>query len=198
MSQLDLSDESLDAYLQDGPGAAIRGIMEDLNTSAEISRTRMPEAIFVAGFLPLFAGEKDKIPKGITLEVWARVAGNDFAEVDVVDARGNVLFTVPALFERSAFNSVKGQRVGMSHVILTHQQYNHQSPALGSRYLDEELSKRQMLADVPEAVLINLERWNAIYTRYGRPPLMKLENSAAAPAAKTDDKIDDEDNWEPA
>lgn len=182
-----------------GSRQEIKEIMEELDEIAETDRQRMPEEIFVAGFLPLFAGEADKVPKGLNLTKWSNIAGGPFRQVDVIDRQGNVLFTVPALMDRSAFVSRTNDRINMGHIAATAVQYAHQSPALARNYIDEELAKRQVLKSIPAVVMQNLETWNTIFVRYNRPPLIALEpKDTKADEAKKEEQahLDNYENWE--
>lgn len=87
----------------------IQALLPDKGPSPE--RRRYPESEFRRHFLPVFSGEAAKrLPEGYTPEklrsdasnYWMRIAGSPNAEVDVIDSRGKVAFTVPALMDTSA------------------------------------------------------------------------------------------------
>lgn len=156
------------------------------DTLAEIGEqdvATVPERNFVAVFLPIFAGEPPTPYKAKLFPHWVNIAGNPYRPVDVVDTKGKVLFRVPPLFDRMAIGPStqmkRGQHSSISHVVASAGQFAAMSPAMGEQYLSKELTKRALLMKVPQSVLQDLETWNAIFARYGRPPLVALPPDVA-------------------
>lgn len=158
----------------------------ELNEAVNNDRPRLSERIFVGVFLPFFAGDTERHYPQANLTMWVgRVAGNAYREVDIVDAQGQVLFAVPPVFDRSALDPQRSKQensVPLSHVVASAQLYSNLSPAMGEQHIRAELTKRALVMRVPANVLAHVRRWNEIFTRYGRPPMVELE--AAAPATE--------------
>ena len=57
---------------------------------------RIPEDIFVKRYLPMLANKSGDT----NLSEWIAIAGHVYAEVHVVDAANNILFTVPSILKR--------------------------------------------------------------------------------------------------
>lgn len=165
----------------------ISGIVSDLNAATAGERPRFAERLFVGIFLPYFAGDKP-LPYPVDSSVWvARVATNPFQEVDVVDIQGQVLFTVPAMFDRSALDP--GRAAGskdslpVEHIVKSAQQLRYLHPLHGEAYLETKLTEKALIMRVPTNILHNLDVWNKIFVRYGREPIVGLPEQSGATAA---------------
>ncbi len=169
---------------------------------------RLDEVRFRDIFLPMFAGD-DPLPYKVTLAHWYNVARGDFdrqehtdtmnmggasyREVDIIDAAGNVLFTVPPIMDRLAVRTLKRERgvPSVSDVIFQAQAYNHISPMAGQNHLNTELSERGDRMFAPHHHEYAL-RWAEIFARYGRQlldpegkPVPLPGAVASAPATQT-------------
>lgn len=154
--------------------------IDDISAALEgISKkdvTRLPERNFVEVCLPFFAGDtKPKYP--IDMNTWLNIAGGPYCSVDVIDNKGQVLFTIPPIFDRSAIDPTAKGRHSMAHIVATTNLYVKQHPKLGANYLDKELTGRALVMKVPAAVQKHLEIWNSIFTRYKRPPMLEVQTS---------------------
>ena len=160
-------------------------------------RARLSEYIFKNVFIPMFAGDKDLMYQ-VTIENWIKVAGNPYKSVDIVDNNNKVLFTVPPPFNRDAINPVSNDDVPLAHVVKSAQQYANIAPAQGLHYLNAELTKRALVMKTATHVMNNLEAWNAIFARYGREPILRLnETEAVNPAQPGNNKGSDDYDFEP-
>lgn len=168
----------------------INSVHEALVVTGQSDIARMSERVFVGIWLPFFAGDTHPTYE-VTLQHWTNFAGNGYQSVHVVDPAGTVLFTVPPVFNRSAINPINnsGQQ-SVAHVIKSAEQYSQVHPVQGSAYLDNELSKRAMIMKVPPNVLGDLDTWNAIFTRYGRKPLVDVAPAEQASAVAPDPGLD--------
>lgn len=176
---------------QDRLKMEIETVAEQLQAVSTSDHARLAERIFVGVFLPFFAGdEKPAYP--VTIGHWINVAGSPFASVDVVDAQQQRLFTVPPVFDRSAVQPIQSRGTSIQHVVLSAEQLSRMHPTQGANYLSAELTRRALVMKVPTSVLAHLETWNAIFTRYGRPPIAAVDDkpATAAPGAASDDDYD--------
>lgn len=150
----------------------------------QTDNARLDEVRFRDVFLPFFAGDTDPQYK-VTMAHWYNVARGDFdrqeysdsmnlagasyREVDIVDEKGNVLFTVPPIMDRLAVRTLKRERgvPSVSDVIFQAQAYSNLSPMAGQHHLDVELNERgdRMFSPNHHAYAV---RWAEIFARYGR------------------------------
>lgn len=181
-------------------GDEILQIAKDL--AASDANARLDEYRFKEVFLPLFDGtpaDQRKYP--VEPGNWATVAGNVYREVDVIDEQGNVLFTVPPLVDRTAINPIDPRAGfgGVMDMVVTMQQLQRNSPKQAKAYLDAKFAERAGAMFKPDNIIKYLRTWNAIFTRYGRPPILELPDepgtttqaaAGAATAAAADEDWD--------
>ena len=158
------------------------------------NRARIPENLFKNVFLGLFANLENQHPDA-TIQNWISIAGNPFAQVDVVDNDG-ILFTVPAIYDKDAVNPAAMNRAEpLSHIVAIAQKLALRSPIEGQNYIANKYNATRETVRGKADVLSNIERWNVIFERYNLPELMALEKkqSATTPVPKSNqDDIKDE------
>lgn len=183
--------DTLDQYATDRKEvlkSQIEGVVSDLAKTASATRPTFPERYFVGIFLPYFAGDEKPPYPTMDLGAWVgRVAGSPFQEVDVIDPSGKVLFTVPPMLDRSAVDLEASQHRGqpIAHIVRSAQQLTLMSPRQGALHLQEKLTQKALIMKAPASVVRNIEAWNKIFERYGRPPMMAVpeDQSEAATAS---------------
>jgi hypothetical protein len=169
--------ESVEDYSKKRLADEVVMIRDELSSVASSDRARLPERIFVGVFLPFFAADKDPAYP-VNMGNWINVATSPYKGVDVIDATGKVLFTVPPVFNRETVNPVSDETVPLAHVVKSAHQLANVHPKQGSAYLNQELTKRALVMKTATNVLNNVEVWNEIFKRYGREPLVKLNEEA--------------------
>lgn len=141
-------------------------LFDDLVT--KVVNNKIPEEVFVHHFLPFFSGQK-AITKNDTVMIdWISVSGSPLAEVDVFDAGGEVLFTVPSLMNTNIVNPSRRDRdVGFAEIQAQYDLQNNNLPVVATKQLTDALDKK---ADVLMDTNLNLsnseQRWKDIFTRY--------------------------------
>lgn len=176
---IDLQQAAIDRY-----SAEIKGISATLEKGVrQEGNARITEDVFVNVFLPFFSGEHNTYSVG--LGNWITVAsgynqtGGQFKEVDVIDTNGNLLFSVPPIYDRSALKPVK-----LSDTIALPQLFE-QAVVLGS--IKPSLRDKQH-RHIFEALLNKMNnpnsnareyllRWNNIFVRYNRESIFQDEKN---------------------
>lgn len=77
------------------------GDFAELDVLAQDINARMPEQTFVKRLLPHLVPPEIPSDKPRDLSIWVAAAGNPQRLIDVIDVKGNVLFTVPPILARS-------------------------------------------------------------------------------------------------
>lgn len=190
-------------------GEDINIIRENLAEQAATDRKRMPERIFVGLYLPLFYEGSNKHYPQVSLGMWANEAGNEYREVDIYNAKGEFLYTVPPLFDRTGINSISGPdrtklRGGnILNVIKNAELRSRVSPVDGTAFLNHHLRERALyMRNFPPSVRENILRWNAIFKRYGLNPLIEMEEdtrsaNAVSNSSEQQQAAASNDDWEP-
>jgi hypothetical protein len=161
-------------------------INKDMAKAADAALAVLEERIFVNIFLPLFTGEKS-VSYGADFDTWVNYAGGPYREVKIIDAAGTVLFNVPPLFDREAIESLSGNGIPFSHIIHTSIQYSRIHPSQGKQYLDTMLADSLKDLKGKKSHIPNLEAWNAIFLRYGLPPIVAAQATVTAAVADDTD-----------
>ncbi len=187
--------EAVKQQLRQRIGDELTKIQNGINEVAPSDVVRLPEYHFTQVFLPFFAGDENTMYKA-NLLTWVNMAGGPYRSVDVIDQNGNVLFRVPPVMDRSAINPVKNRSIdikgsSLSHVVATVSQLNQIHPTRGQEYLSKELTKRALVMRVPTNVASDLSTWNAIFTRYGRPPIVAMDKDDPSKVEGAGDDKDD-------
>lgn len=123
----------------------------DLLADPRLERRTYPEQDFRRYFLGVFTGEAQRNPppgytaKRVTEEArncWLMVAGSVMAEVDVVNRDGSVAFTIPAMSDSTALNTIqKTEDENMKHM---EEEWRHQQGlgAIAERKMIKSLNER--------------------------------------------------------
>jgi len=155
------------------------------------NRSRIPENLFRNVFLGLFANLDNQHPDA-TIQNWIAIAGNPFAQVDVVE-NNQVIFTVPPIYDKDAVNPAAMNRAEpLSHIVAIAQKLAMRSPIEGQNYIANKYNATRETVRGQADVLSNIERWNAIFERYNLPELLALEKKATTVPVVVSNDIKDE------
>jgi hypothetical protein len=171
-------------------------------TRASINNAVVLESFFVEVFLPMFAGDANP-PHKVTPEMWMNVARGPFNEVTVVNAANEVLFTVPALCSQEAIKPLDGTRQdahmpSLSGPLQAASMYAGHGQNAVQNFIARELTSRAFMFRTNTMSQPNIERWNAIFTRYNRPLLPTTATAAAAATSSHADHLSrDSDEFDP-
>jgi hypothetical protein len=170
---MDNSMDSINSFKEQQLSDLIKSINSTLLDISVDDIPKLPERIFAQVFIPVFAGEESIY--GATIQTWINFAGSPYKEVDIIDNVGNVLFRVPAIFDRSKINSNSDTGLPIMHITTTATLYSRIHPNQGNAYLKNELENKQLLLHLPENMIEHLHTWNTIFKRYNRPEIVPIE-----------------------
>lgn len=187
----------IDKFRKEKQGDEINSIYDSLIKTSGESITSLPENVFVQNFLPLFAGEN--APNNATLQLWLGIAGNPYMPVNIVDSKGEILYTVPAFFERSAIQIGKAGDTAapIQHVIKTTEQLSKLHPRRGEVYFQEQMNRRNIVSQSSTLTDKNRKIWIDIFTRYNKPiPVYMVESKSESTDKKVESKTPTSSNLE--
>lgn len=170
---------------------------------ALIKPNELDEEVFVRVFLPFFAGEKDlmyfKDDDASTatekaLLTWNNVAGGLFNEVSILGTRDGtrqIVCTVPSILNRNLVKpTVKyDNEPSIYGAVLTTANIVNHSPQQAEHYLQNYLKRRQARMWNVSQLVHNADVWNAIFTMYGRQPMVPLVAGTPEETNKGDEVI---------
>lgn len=170
--------KSIRGFAREKLGREITAIHDALIVKAEVKK--IPEGTFVKEILPAITGESVNSDFPLLM---AAVAGSPFAEADIIDQQGNVLFRMPALLERDIISHDEASKRGsLGSMMITAGMLSHQSPRRAEIYLQHEFDGRGIAKNRDEIIKRRQERWNEILGRYG---YALKEDGTVVPTGKT-------------
>jgi len=78
----------------------INELASALEDESMVRKAKLPENVFKDFFVPALTGELKE--NDVTIMKYVEYAGSPYAEVDIIDDKGEVMFTCPPLYNRSA------------------------------------------------------------------------------------------------
>ena len=133
------------------------------------TNAKLPEDIFKFYFLPYMSGQQP-IPDNINLiSEWISIAGTPMSEVDIINEAGNVIFTVPSLFDTNNIDvTSRDKGSSLSDIYSQYELRNNNVPIAAVNFLKKALNEKTstMLQSSPESKA-TVQAWMDIYARYG-------------------------------
>lgn len=138
------------------------------NLVTNIEKTKLPEAVFKSVFLPVFAGKHKSTDTGDILRNWVGIAGAPGKEVEIIDPKGNTVFTVPPVFNSDFIDASNRQNSRQMSVIMsTYDLHRNALPILGQNFLHNTLpNKIDSITQASPSNETNGKRWQEIFDRY--------------------------------
>lgn len=128
----------------------------------------VPEKVFVEHFLPLFCGEAVDGPIG-TYSQWADIAQGYYNEVKVISEAGEVVVTVPPLFDRHAVvPRTKRDAVPLGEALQTMELMAESSPQRALNYFSKVANADARNAGNTALQNAHMQAWNTIFKHYGK------------------------------
>ena len=185
----------------DAAAADVLGRFRDQEEVERVLLPRLPETLFVEFFLPLFRGDiKDPLLVEEYRSKWFTLARHPQGEVNIIDERGNVLFTTPSYSYSKMFDPTKSDVTGSFKDLITiANQMGSANPIRAKQYLENNLVKKFDAMRVKGHVLTKEEeRWIAIFQRYAskNDDNTSSGNSVGGtkPSTLSDDDLEDVDD----
>ncbi len=185
----------------DAAAADVLGRFRDQEEVERVLLPRLPETLFVEFFLPLFRGDiKDPLLVEEYRSKWFTLARHPQGEVNIIDERGNVLFTTPSYSYTKMFDPTKSDVAGSFKDLITiANQMGSANPIRAKQYLENNLVKKFDAMRVKGHVLTKEEeRWIAIFQRYAskNDDNTSSGNSVGGtkPSTLSDDDLEDVDD----
>ncbi len=185
----------------DAAAADVLGRFRDQEEVERVLLPRLPETLFVEFFLPLFRGDiKDPLLVEEYRSKWFTLARHPQGEVNIIDERGNVLFTTPSYSYTKMFDPTKSDVTGSFKDLITiANQMGSANPIRAKQYLENNLVKKFDAMRVKGHVLTKEEeRWIAIFQRYAskNDDNTSSGNSVGGtkPSTLSDDDLEDVDD----
>lgn len=129
----------------------------------------IPEHVFIQYFLPYFKNpDAAENRDSVILNKWVEMAGGPYNEVSIIGNQGEVLFDVPAIYNKDTVNLdiLKESNVDLNYVGKAYDNMVTRAPDMGEAVINEGLSN---LPKFVNNINNNVElrgRWDKIFKRY--------------------------------
>lgn len=127
---------------------------------------RLPEDLFVSNFLPYFTG-KLKVEEGNNvIPLWISIAGNPTSRVCILDKNGEVLYTVPPIFDTGILNTLDSKNRKLAEIYHNYTIRKDNLPMAADNFLDSAMAEKY------NTILSNIvnqkyqKEWQDIFDRY--------------------------------
>jgi len=158
-----------------------------LDPLGAIEKNKLPENVFVEYFLDFFKDPNKDLNSPI-LQQWLSIAGGPYNEVDILDHKGNIIYSVPSVYVETSIESDINNKDFQSIA----DEYNLKSNRLKSE-ADAFLS--QALRGADDMVVFktdeNRKRWAMIFARYKQQSSKPKNLPPAIAESKLEDNLDD-------
>lgn len=143
-------------------------------------------------FVPYFSGELPIDRSNTVIAQWISIAGTPMSEVDVINSKGQVIFTVPPLFDSEGINIVDRRgRNSFADIANNFQNMNVSTPIAANNFLNNSLyGKIEEIITDNKNVTLSQERWQAILSRYTDIKKTDTSTETAKEVADTSDDLD--------
>jgi len=153
-------------------------------------KNKVPEAVFVEVFLEYFKNTTEYDGNNTIILKWIELTGSPYNEVDVINDKGDVIYTVPGFFDRPSIDDIAAGEMDFGAVAKKFTLKTGRLASDGVNYLNAELSK------VPKAIKNNEDntsalRWANIFSLYEKQkPGITVDKAHLIPAAPAADLYD--------
>ena len=132
----------------------------------EASKHKMPEVVFKDLFLEHFKeiAEGKQVSDDTLTAAWIGLAGSPYNEMDIVDEKGDTLYTVPSVLSRPKLDEKFYSSVSFTDMAAKYQEKSNYLEAEGTRYLNSAV--KSMEGTISSSQPLGGARWNAIFNRY--------------------------------
>lgn len=160
-------DSKLTGVFVDAARAAESVFLNSIINNRTGIQAKIPEDVFIHHFLPFFSGEA--VDRNECMSRWLSVAGTPLSSVDVFDHKGDVLFTVPPIYDTSVINVANNTGSSLLDIASSYNLKKNNIPAIAEKYAVDEMSKKTVsLIQESEQLSNNQKTWNNIFKRYGK------------------------------
>lgn len=140
---------------------------------------KVPETVFKEYFLDFFRNyNKDTEPTdsdNALYAKWLELAGSEYNEVDVINDKGETVFTTPALLTVPTIDYKKALDMGINQTAVEALQNRNRTPAESINYVNSQVS-RFMAGAVSVDTRDETARWEKILKKYKSTEEVEQEN----------------------
>ena len=139
---------------------------------------KLPEIIFKEHFVEFFKTYSSNTAPteadSTTYARWLTIAGSEFNEVDIIDDKGNVIFTVPPMLTKPNVDYKATRTINVNDTAYDAVNKFNRTPAESSNFITNKVSKL-MSGAITVDTNEDESRWKRILNRYKNPEAEEQE-----------------------
>jgi len=172
-----------------------RAFINDLIDAVTTPPKKIPEPVFREIFLPYFTGERKPDPNNSAIAHWIGLVGSASDPADIVDVKGDVLFQVPPMYDSSVIDTRRNSKdaKNFATIFSVYEEEARVHPALGKKFLVEELSKKADVTIPEDMAEKSKYSWDPVLKYYKLIPDTPENNKAQVNQTPGDDDLEFED-----
>lgn len=144
----------------------------------EQPKAKLPEIIFREHFVDFFrnygSNTEPTEADSTTYARWLTIAGSEFNEVDIIDDKGNVIFTVPPMLTKPNVDYKATRTINVNDTAYDATNKFNRTPAESSNFITSKVSKL-----MSGAITVDTSgdefRWKKILNKYKDPEVEEQE-----------------------
>lgn len=166
-------------------------IHRELNAST--NKAKFPLDLFNNFFAPYFFGDKQLSRDTDIFATWIGIAGSPMSSVDIINAQGQIEFTVPPLFDTNVIDILKKENL-LNSVMDEYSNYSNTLPATAMNFVRNKLlpTADKALADTGHGE--NLSGWAKIAAYYDEKNPKPISTTTLASTNKSVVSNNDDDD----
>ena len=153
----------------------LASVMEDIyqTTIVNFKKSTIPEVVFKEYFLDFFKSGMNTPDKDLKYAKWIELSKSPYNEVDVIDNKGNIIFTTPPLFAKPVIDPSIID-INFSNIGSTYMMKSNRLQADADNYLAAKLAplENKVSADTENII----SRWQNIFVMYSNAETMTKPN----------------------
>lgn len=172
-----------------------RAFINDLIDAVTTPPKKIPEPVFREIFLPYFTGERKPDPNNSAIAHWIGLVGSASDPADIVDVKGEVLFQVPPMYDSSVIDTRRNSKdaKNFATIFSVYEEEARVHPALGKKFLVEELSKKADVTIPEDMAEKSKYSWDPVLKYYKLIPDTPENNKTQENQTPGDDDLEFED-----
>lgn len=172
-----------------------RAFINNLIDAVTTPPKKIPEPVFREIFLPYFTGERKPDPNNSAIAHWIGLVGSASDPADIVDVKGDVLFQVPPMYDSSVIDTRRNSKdaKNFATIFSVYEEEARVHPALGKKFLVEELSKKADVTIPEDMAEKSKYSWDPVLKYYKLIPDTPEKGKVQENQTPGDDDLEFED-----
>ena len=153
--------------IQNNKAVAIKGTIDNIHDDlvVNVENAKLPEGVFAEHFLDHFKGNSN-LDDALSLK-WITLSGSPFNSVDIIDNKGDYLFSVPPLLAHPNLDDKPVSGMDFNAMTKEYALRSNRLQVDGDNFLNNQLSGIDKQFSSPEVEKLRHD-WECVFKRYDK------------------------------